>query len=291
MNKNKNPDNKNTVKTIFYIPNATKLDLQKCDNLKLIFDKYIEFETETKDPKNIIQKAKSKVFEKALNFSKESCQEMIKMANKTQESITSEKIQLTTKSRLVVGLGTSSILEVSMKLHHIYGIPYIPSSAVKGILRAYNILKVSGKDLQKYKDVEKKLDSLNVLEAEKDQKNSSEEDKKILKLAKLFGNQNYKGELIILDAYPDTCPKLEKDITNVHYPEYYREAKPPSENQSPNPVVFLTIKSGTKFNFYFKNTNIYKQLTGEDIKKDLIEATKYLGLGAKSSVGYGLLQA
>ena len=38
--------------------------------------------------------------------------------------------------RLIVGLGNESVYDTSMTLHHVYGIPYIPASAVKGVVRS-----------------------------------------------------------------------------------------------------------------------------------------------------------
>src|SRR5258708_17092035 len=39
--------------------------------------------------------------------------------------------------RMVVGLGGETVLETDIALHHLYGIPYIPGSALKGLTRAY----------------------------------------------------------------------------------------------------------------------------------------------------------
>jgi len=37
------------------------------------------------------------------------------------------------KGRMIVGLGDESVLETSIMLHHTYGVPYIPGSALKGL--------------------------------------------------------------------------------------------------------------------------------------------------------------
>ncbi len=39
--------------------------------------------------------------------------------------------------RMIVGLGGGNVYETSITLHHIYGFPYIPGSAVKGITRSH----------------------------------------------------------------------------------------------------------------------------------------------------------
>ena len=50
-------------------------------------------------------------------------------------------VQSTLSWRMVIGLGASHPQETSMTLHHIYGIPYIPGSAIKGVARHQVTLK------------------------------------------------------------------------------------------------------------------------------------------------------
>jgi CRISPR-associated protein Cmr6 len=212
---------------------------------------------------------KPKKFQEADNY--------IKKLNERQRQIADKSFMLTTKSRLIVGLGGGSALEVSIKLHFIYGFPYIPSSAIKGVLRAYKILKKVNFDFEKYSKFEKEIESGN------------REDKEIGAFVRVFGNQQYKGDLIILDAIPENFPRLEEDIMNPHYPDYYNDKKPPTDDQNPRPIKFLTVAKGEKFNFYFKNSQVYKEAFETDLKEDLIKAFNYIGIGAKTGIGYGVL--
>src|SRR4051812_25489068 len=41
--------------------------------------------------------------------------------------------EATVRGRMVVGLGAESVLETAISLHRIYGVPYIPGSALKGL--------------------------------------------------------------------------------------------------------------------------------------------------------------
>src|SRR6266478_3484885 len=41
------------------------------------------------------------------------------------------------KGRMIVGLGSESVLETSISLHRTYGVPYIPGSALKGSAANY----------------------------------------------------------------------------------------------------------------------------------------------------------
>jgi CRISPR-associated protein Cmr6 len=163
--------------------------------------------------------------------------------------------------RLVVGLGSGSVLETSMTFHHILGVPYIPGSALKGVVSSY-YLKTNGGEDETY--------------------------------IKLFGNQTQKGKVIFLDAYPTQFPGLELDIMNPHYQDYYGEKKdntgeliPPADWLSPNPIKFLTVGKDTEFIFAFKSDD---EELKEQTKVLIKEALQDLGIGAKTSVGYGFFK-
>jgi len=275
MNKDKHNPGQDAI---LVIPkgNDIKLSLKSASNLKLILEKYIPFYSLQNKRMLDISKAKEKVYEfKSNNFQEANA--YLNKLNERQRQIADKSFTLTTKSRLIVGLGGGSALEVSIKLHFIYGFPYIPSSAIKGVLRAYKILEKLDFDFEKYSDLEKKIESGN------------REDKEIGTFVRVFGNQQYKGDLIILDAIPKKFPKLEEDIMNPHYPKYYNEKESPTDNQYPVPIKFLTVAKEEKFNFYFKNSQVYKEAFETDLKQDLIEAFNYIGIGAKTGIGYGSL--
>jgi CRISPR-associated protein Cmr6 len=275
MNKDKHNSGQDAI---LVIPkgNDIKLSLKSASNLKLILEKYIPFYNMQNKRMLDISRAKEKVYElKPKNF--QEADNYIKKLNERQRQIADKSFTLMTKSRLIVGLGGSSALEVSIKLHFIYGFPYIPSSAIKGVLRAYKILEKVNFDFEKYSKFEKEIES------------GDREDKEIGAFVRVFGNQQYKGDLIILDAIPEKFPTLEEDIMNPHYPKYYNDKEPPTDDQNPVPIKFLTVAKGEKFNFYFKNSQVYKEAFETDLKQDLIKAFNYLGIGAKTGIGYGVL--
>lgn len=171
---------------------------------------------------------------------------------------------------LIVGLGDESVYEVSMTLHHIYGIPYIPGQALKGVVRSWIIT-------EKYDDNEK--------EALKDSA-----------FTRIFGSQKEAGSIIFFDAFPISRPQIKEDIINCHYGDYYSSSRPPADYCNPNLVNFLTV-TNTKFNFILgisdkKNIKIENgkfeskyplEVAEEWLRKTLTEH----GIGAKTSVGYG----
>lgn len=167
--------------------------------------------------------------------------------------------------RLVIGLGSGSVYKTSMTLHHIYGIPYIPGSAIKGVTRSY-IITVAFNNKE-----EQALQDKNFIE--------------------IFGDQNQQGKVIFMDAFPTSKPTIKPDVMNPHFGDYYSGKKPPADYLSPNPIIFLTVEN-TSFNFYLLTKKKDKDVFDIEInnfsildwlKKSLAEH----GIGAKTSVGYG----
>ena len=164
-------------------------------------------------------------------------------------------VNATVDWRLIVGLGSEHIQETNMTLHHIYGIPYIPGSAVKGVLRHWW--------LQEFNNDEGK----------------AIQDEKFLVL---FGSQEQRGKVQFLDAYPEEVT-FATDIMNPHYPDYYSGSKPPTDHQNPVPINFLTVEQ-TNFRFAFLAKT---QAPLDELKKRFQEALELKGIGAKTAVGYG----
>ena len=171
-------------------------------------------------------------------------------------------VDATVDWRLIVGLGSEHVQETSMTFHHIYGIPYIPGSAVKGVLRHW---------------------WLNDGFADN---NGNIDEKKALKDANfiaVFGSEEQKGEVQFLDAYPEEV-HFATDIMNPHYSKYYDGKEPPTDHQNPVPIPFLTVEKTTfRFVFLAKDEKLFDNKFKELFKK----ALELKGIGAKTSVGYG----
>lgn len=198
-----------------------------------------------------------------------------------------------TLTRIIIGLGHESVYEVGLTLHYIYGIPYIPGQALKGVTRSYIINEFFNQD--------EKLALRDTI------------------FRIIFGSpkesllEEQQGAIIFFDAFP-TEVKLEVDVMNPHYGKYYSEKgkveAPPADYLNPVPIYFLTLSKQTKFEFIVGAKKIIK--VGEIDKKlesplraDLeshtpvhILVSKFLkkaiseqGIGAKTAVGYGYFSA
>ncbi len=161
--------------------------------------------------------------------------------------------------RLITGIGASSSLEVGMILHHVYGIPYIPASSMKGLLRYY-LSKV-------------------------------EPNQELVALLGTGGDEEAeKGKIVFLDAFPQPGFDISVDIMNNHYQDYYMGDKPPADWMDPNPIKFLTVKNATFLFRLFANQKDVEQKTLELVAKKLSQALIDLGIGAKTAVGYGRME-
>lgn len=171
--------------------------------------------------------------------------------------------------RLLVDLGRANSAETSLSFHHIWGVPRIPGSAVKGMLRSY--LKEGGID----------ADLVRTLFGAEPTKSTS-------------GSQ---GRLVFLDALPEGGRfSLALDVLTPHYGKYYQDAKnetPPGDWLSPVPFTFLTVVE-TTFVFHVAAPAGAAAVADGDMRRvraSLVEALWEIGLGAKRAAGYGRLWA
>jgi CRISPR-associated protein Cmr6 len=171
-----------------------------------------------------------------------------------------------TSYRLVIG-GEATVYETSMRLHHIYGIPYIPASGIKGVVRSYIITEKFEEQLKKYdkySDFEEKVLFV------KDEKGEYKEKG----FVDVFGSQEQEGKVTFFDAFPTAKPTLKVDIIN-----------PIDEDKIIN---FLTVENTTfRFMMGAKKGLEAFMIQGKKIEDWLTEALRNHGLGAKTAVGYG----
>lgn len=179
-------------------------------------------------------------------------------------------------SPFITGLGSGHPTETGMILDRNTGLPFIPASSVKGVLRLAHAVNIAdGKEIVSFE-----------------------------KLRKYFGDADQKkenlvrGQIVFMDVYPEEITELSLDIMNPHFSKYYSGEGDiqPVETELPIPVKFLTVPSGEKF--YFRgyclpvrsNAYIDNRFTDEDktaICAMFERAFTDIGFGGKTSIGYG----
>lgn len=167
-------------------------------------------------------------------------------------------LQLT--GRMIVGLGNESVLETSVALHRVYGVPYIPGSALKGLAASYAHQNL-GPDWRTEGAFHKLV----------------------------FGAQDTAGYITFHDALliPERPQMpLHQEIMTVHHSDYYGDGSnaPPADWDSPVPIMFLSA-SGR----YLVALSAAPELANVVTQAFTILAwaLETEGVGAKTSSGYG----
>lgn len=173
------------------------------------------------------------------------------------------------RNRMVVGLGTEAVLDNSIAIHRTYGVPYIPGSAIKGLVSAYAHQRLQDERWRKA--------------AGRNHENSDH--------ALLFGTTEAIGTVTFLDAlyvpdsaYPDSNQPLVADVITVHHQAYYRgdHDAAPADWDDPVPVPFISATGS-----YLFAVKADDAPTARAALQILAFALDELGIGAKTSSGYG----
>jgi CRISPR-associated protein Cmr6 len=197
------------------------------------------------------------------------------------------------EGRLAINLADSLIQNAGICLDRLFGLPYIPGSAIKGVCRHAAL-----EELRNAKESEQPalLDALCAVfgTAEND---FAQGDLKAFRALKPGKDTNRKGSVSFLPAYPANEARIVVDLTNVHYPLYYsgdkkRKIAPglPSslKEEKPQPNPFPAVEVGAQFAFCLVLCGINKDPTLLTHARRWLEAALTVrGLGAKTASGYG----
>lgn len=169
-------------------------------------------------------------------------------------------VRLTTISRLLVHVSNPLLpLEISLAWDPVLNVPFIPSSSLKGAARAYfetNGVVVDG-----------------------------------ITPTDIFGSNASEGVVFFTDAYPVSCrgwSLIEPDVIAPHYSEAKYSIDEASA--SPVPLVFPAVAPRVSFRFLIAmNREKVAPQVSIKIMNEISKALS-LGLGAKTSVGFGRLR-
>lgn len=188
-----------------------------------------------------------------------------------------------TEWHLATGLGLNHPVENGFTWHHTLGVPYLPASGVKGMLRGWVEAWMEHADDQARNE----------------------------KIARWFGavngeleqTENHIGNLIFFDAIPSGVVTLKCDIMTPHMGKWYEKGADitktdyadslPADWHSPVPVPFLVVSNAT-FRFVIAprvSGNAEKDAQAKaDAEEAMIQlgyALQWMGAGAKTAAGYG----
>lgn len=162
----------------------------------------------------------------------------------------------------ICGMGERTPGENGLTLHPVYGVPYLPGTSLKGILRAWVLSQEWGEDWRPGG----------------------------VYFRALFGEGGHQGAAAavdVMDALPaPTAAFFTMDVLTPHFSEYYRaEGKdvPPLGWEGPIPIQFLTASKGLRYRVVLEGDPAWVEKAAEWLALALTER----GVGAKSRAGYG----
>lgn len=192
------------------------------------------------------------------------------------------------------GLGNEHPTENGFAFLNPYGLPYLPGSGIKGVLRQAARELASGEwgDGQGWSD--EKTHLLGKIE--------------LSTINALFGLESQDGEkehvrgaLSFWDAIPQIHGNsLAVDIMTPHQSHYYQNGGTPHDSGQPIPISFLTLPPKTQFTFHVVCDAAHLERLAPDLAHNkrwqtlltaaFEHAFAWLGFGAKTAVGYGAMR-
>jgi CRISPR-associated protein Cmr6 len=195
--------------------------------------------------------------------------------------------RLTTAGRLIVGLGSENVLETELRLHHTYGVPIIPGSAMKG-LAAHYCDEVWG---------QRHLGDETPQENKRFRRKRSADEVGGDYHRLIFGTTEDGGVITFHDAWivPESLDDgvLRLDVMTPHHPKWQTNEAPPTDFDSPVPVSFLSVTGTFDVRLSWSgpaDTPPEKAEAWIDRALQILrEALAEWGIGGKTSSGYGCL--
>lgn len=180
--------------------------------------------------------------------------------------------------RMIVGLGTASVLETGITLSRAWGMPYIPGSALKGLAN-HTVAQQLGL-----------VERLKTDDEARERCPDPVKDHQVKAHHILFGTTASAGYVTWHDAWwiPNESNRritpFRRDVMTVHHQAYYQQrgGAAPTDFDDPNPVSYLSVAGDFLVAIQAPNDD-----WGKKVVDILTFAFQHRGAGAKTSSGYG----
>jgi len=213
---------------------------------------------------------------------------------------------LTLDARLLIGHGNTSGTDVGLTVHHTWGVPIVPGSALKGSV-AHHVAAAYGADpsvttpdpaRDPWRGVgwdetaiargpgERYRALLGAPDADDDRLTGAPGATRgyVAFHDALYLGRASPGRDVISPA-PESTRPFAADTLTVHQKPYYddRGQRPPCDHHDPTPVGFLTVRPGAQFVVVLEGPPDWTALAGQLLGAALAER----GVGGKTASGYG----
>lgn len=213
-----------------------------------------------------------------------------KRISRLAENLGGESRCFISQGRFATGMGNDHPTENGFTWHPTLGVPYLPASSVKGMVRGW-LEWQWGKDALRVKggNAEKRKQLLSWFGSEHKDPRECEADQRA-------------GWFVFFDALPTEPVQLAADVMTPHYDKWYEKGggnnssapdTVPADWHSPVPVPFLTVKKTTMQFAVAVRPGLHPdelQLAKAALTNVMVvlaEALEWAGAGAKTATGYG----
>ena len=215
--------------------------------------------------------------------------------------------ELTLESRLLVGHGNASAIDVGLTVHHTWGVPVIPGSALKGLVAhyvdaTYGPTESGRKPWEQQGDERVRADYQGVtwnrrriergpgavyraLFGSPDARDDATMRENGFEAGAAAGLVTFHDALYVPGSLAGNKP-FAADVLTVHQKGYYDSLGQnlPNDYDSPNPVAFLTVRPKCRFLLALSGPSEWTELAAQL----LADALRNWGVGGKTAAGYGI---
>lgn len=199
-------------------------------------------------------------------------------------------------SRILLHPATQeTVTEGGLLMHHLYGVPYIPGSALKGAVRAYAIAR--GMDIRPPGVPERLPDEItwigHLFGLQRDEDNMNPDERP--DTAGIFDFLDALWVPEVPSGVKGPFSPLSLDVVNPHYGDYYTNKKHPAprETSEPVPSHVLTVAPGATFLLAVETrewaVGVFEKWLDWMMLNLLVPALGEIGIGARTTAGYGRL--
>lgn len=215
--------------------------------------------------------------------------------------------ELTLTSRLLIGHGNASAIDVGLTVHHTWGVPVIPGSALKGLVAhyvdaTYGPADPGKKPWEQQGDERVRADYQGVISNRRriergpgavyrtlfgapDAREDATMRKHDFEAGAAAGLVTFHDALYVPGSSSGDKP-FAADVLTVHQKGYYDSSgqSAPNDYDSPNPVAFLTVRPKCRLLLALSGPSEWTELAAQL----LADALKNWGVGGKTAAGYGI---
>lgn len=215
--------------------------------------------------------------------------------------------EFTLTSRLLIGHGNASASDVGLTVHHTWGVPVIPGSALKGLVAhyvdaTYGPTDAGKKPWEQQDDERARADYQGVtwngrriergpgvvyraLFGAPDAREDAAMREKGFEAGAAAGLVTFHDALYVPGSIADNKP-FAADVLTVHQKGYYDSSgeSAPNDYDSPNPVAFLTVRPQCRLLLVLSGPSEWTELAARLLE----DALKNWGVGGKTAAGYGI---